>query len=228
MPSSGVQTWPEVITQSFQDLWVGFLNVTPRILSSLVILVIGWIVALALEQLVARLLKALKVNESLDRSGVMEAFKRAEVKIDPVAIIAALVRWFVFFAFLVAVVDVLGLQEFNAFLRQVLLYVPNIILAALILLVSAVGSDFLERLVSGAVRAAGLGYASLVGAIARWSVFIFGVIAALEELGVATTLLQTLVTGFVAMIAIAGGLAFGLGGKDLAASFLEHVRRRLS
>ena len=90
------------------------------------------------------------------------------------------------------------------------------------------GSDLIDRFVAGSVRAAGFSYATMVGSIARWSVFVFGFIAALQQLGIATDLLNTLVTGIIAMLAIAGGLAFGLGGKDLAADILDHVRRRVS
>jgi hypothetical protein len=227
MPTYG-QTWSDVIVGSFQSLWGSFVRVVPTIVFALVILILGWIVALSLEQLIARLLKLVKLNEGLDRTGVLSAFKRAGMKVDVAALLGALVRWFVFFVFLMAVADVLNLDAFNAFLRQVLLYIPNIILAALILLVAAIGGDLLERLVAGSVRAAGFSYDAFVGAVARWSVFIFGVIAALQQLGIASALLQTIVTGIVAMVAIAGGLAFGLGGREMAADFLDKIRRRIS
>ncbi|OHA48384.1 MAG: hypothetical protein A2991_02155 [Candidatus Terrybacteria bacterium RIFCSPLOWO2_01_FULL_58_14] len=227
-PVSYGTLWSDVLSRSFQNLWEGLIATVPTIIFALVILLLGWIIALALEQVIARLLKALKLNELLERSGALEAFKRAHIGIDASKFIAALVRWFVFLVFLIAVADVLQLAAFNAFLRQVLLYIPNIIAAALILLVAAIAADLLDRLVSGAVRAGGFAYGSLVGSLARWSVFVFGIIAALQQLGIATALLQTLVTGLVAMIAIAGGLAFGMGGKDLASDVLEQFRRRLS
>lgn len=229
MPDQGyAQTWADVLTQSFQNLWVGFIGVVPKIIFALIILLLGWIVALALEQVIARVLKAVKLNGMIERSGVFGAFARADISVDAERFIGAFIRWFVFFIFLMAVADVLNLDAFNAFLREVLLYVPNIILAAFILLVAAVGGDLIDRFLRGTVRAAGFSYASFVGSVARWSIFAFGIIAALQQLGVATALLQTIVTGIVAMLALAGGLAFGLGGRDMASEILDNLRRRIS
>lgn len=215
-------------SDSFSGLWGGFIAIAPQIVIAIAALLLGWIFAAYIERAVAQLLKAVKLNDMLERADALEPFKRADIKFDATALLAAFVRWFIFFVVLIAVADLLGLTAFNEFLGQVLLYVPNIVLAALILLVTAIASDLIDRFVSGSVRAAGFGYASMVGAIARWSVFVFGFVAALQQLGIATDLLNTLVTGIVAMIAIAGGLAFGLGGRDLAADILNHVRRRVS
>jgi hypothetical protein len=218
----------DVFVGSFQTLWSGFAAIVPQIAFAIILLIFGWIVAMFLEQVVSRLLKVVKLNDYLEKAGALEGLKKAEVKFDASAFLSGIVRWFVFFVFLMAVADLLGLSAFNAFLTSVLLYVPNIVLAALILLVTAIAADLLDRVVSGSVRAAGFSYGSMVGSLARWSVFVFGFIAALQQLGIATDLLQTLVTGIVAMIAIAGGLAFGLGGKELAADVLDNVRRRVS
>lgn len=222
------QTWADVLAMSFQNLWAGFVSVVPKMLFAVVILLLGWIIALALEQVVARVLKMLKVNEALRRTGALDPLRHMKFNMDAVKFIAALVRWFVFFIFLVAVADVLELDAFNAFMREALLYVPNIILAVLILLVAAIGGDLLDRFVSGTVRAGGFAYGAFVGSVARWSVFVFGLIAALQQLGIAEALLQTVVTGIVAMLALAGGLAFGLGGRDMAGEVLDKVRRRVS
>lgn len=218
----------DVFVESFQLVWSSFAAVVPQVVFGLVLLIFGWIVSVFLEKIIGRLLKAVKLNDHLERAGALEIFKRADVKFDVSWFLGAIVRWFVFFVFLMAVADLLGLSAFNVFLGQVLLYVPNIILAAAILLLTAIGGDLLDRVVSGSVRAAGFGYASMVGSLARWSVFVFGFVAALQQLGIATELLQTLVTGIVAMVAIAGGLAFGMGGKDLATDILDQIRRKLS
>lgn len=221
------QTWSDVITTSFQSLWSGFINVVPTIIFALIILILGWMVAYALEQVVARLLKVVKLNEGLDKTGALNSFKRAGVNFNASVFVAAFVRWFIFFVFLIAVADVLNLTAFNAFLQRVLLYVPNIVLAVLILLVAAIGGDLLDRFISGSIRAAGFSYGSFVGSVARWSAVIFGLIAALQQLGIASALLQTIVTGIIAMLALAGGLAFGLGGKDMASDILHNLRKKI-
>lgn len=107
-----------------------------------------------------------------------------------------------------------------------MLYIPNVVVAALILIIAALVANTVERLVRGSVEAAGY-KGSLVGVVARWSIWIFAFVAALQQLGVATALLQTIVTGLVAALALAFGLSFGMGGKDAASAIIERVRGEL-
>jgi len=120
------------------------------------------------------------------------------------------------------------LQGVTVFLTQILGYIPNIIVAVLILVVTFWLANVLRKLVQASVSASNIKTAAFTSTVVYWSILIFGLFAALIQLGVAFALLQTLVTGLIAMIAIAGGLAFGLGGKDLAASFLNRLRKEIS
>jgi len=136
------------------------------------------------------------------------------------------VRWFFIIVFLVAAIDVLGLEQVNAFLREVvLLYLPNVIVAALILVVAAFIADVMKRIVVSSAKAAEVPSPGLLGGITKWAIWVFAILAALYQLGIAGVFAQTLFTGFVAMLAIAGGLAFGLGGRDAAARYIEKLKR---
>jgi len=139
-----------------------------------------------------------------------------------------LVKWFFVIVTLLAVSDILELVAFSDFLTQVLLYVPNIVIAVLIMLAGVVMAAFSAKLVRASVLASRLHSAHFLGALTKWSVLIFAFLAALSQLGVAGALVNTLIMGFVAMLAIAGGLAFGLGGKDVAASWLEKIKDEIS
>ena len=143
------------------------------------------------------------------------------------AFVGALVKWFLIIAFLLASVNILGLSEVGDFLAGVLSYLPNVVVAALILVIAIKVAEVVERASRASVEAAGM-RGAFVGTMARWAIWIFAVAAALQQLGVATILIQTLITGLVAMLALAFGLAFGLGGKDAAAGFIEKVRRDLT
>jgi len=123
-----------------------------------------------------------------------------------------------------AATDILGLTQVTAFLQVVLQYLPNVIVAALILLVGAMFAEFMQRLVRASVDAAGMMSAGFLGSIAKWSILIFALFAALDQLGVARSFIITLLQGFVAMLAIAGGLAFGLGGQNAARDFVGKIR----
>lgn len=223
-----LQAYYDALQQAFVQLWAGVFSFILSSLGAIVIFIIGWLFALAVEQMVAQTLKVLRFKHALDKLGWSDLLARVDQKFDAARFVASLVRWFVVLVFLLAAADILKLSAFTDFLRDVLVYIPNIVIAALVLLVAALVSDIADRVVVGAVRAAGFGYAKFVGGVAKWSILVFAVLAALTQLGVAPQLLQTFFTGLVAMVAIAGGLAFGMGGKDFAADVLMGVKNRLS
>ncbi len=224
-----LQTWSEVLTQSFQDLWVGVIGFVPNLIVAVVIFILGWVIGAVLGRVVAQIIHALKVDRALESAGATDLLSKAGFKLDSGAFVGALVRWFFIIAFLVAAFDVLGLVQVNIFLQQVVLvYLPNVIVAALILLVAAVIADTMQKVVVGSAKAADMEHAHFLGGVTRWSIWIFAIIIALTHLGIAPAFMQVLFTGIVAMLAIAGGLSFGLGGKEAAARFIERLRGDIS
>jgi small-conductance mechanosensitive channel len=140
-----------------------------------------------------------------------------------------LVKWFVIIVFLVASLEVLHLTQVTDFLRIVVEnYLPNLVAAALILAVAALIADALQHLVSGSARAAGIPSSGFLGSLTKWAVWIFAILAALAQLGVAERLIEILLTGVVAMLALAGGLAFGLGGREAASRYIERLREEVA
>jgi len=175
------------------------------------------------------MVKSFKLDNVLKSAGADDVLSRAGFHLDSGAFMGALVRWFVIIVFLVASLDVLGLTQVNAFLREVVLgYLPQVIAAALILLVAAVLADAMQKVVVGGAKAAEMKSASLLGGVTRWSIWVFAFVIALSQLGIAPAFMQILFTGVVVMLALAGGLAFGLGGKDAAAEFIARLRRDIS
>ena len=222
-----LQTWGDVIVASLQEVWTSVAGFLPLLVGALVVFVIGWIVAVSLGKVIEQIVKALKVDSVLEKLELHKVLDRAGIQLNSGAFIGGLVRWFLIVVFLLAALNILNLNEVSAFLRDVLGYIPQVVVAALILVIAALLAETAERTARASVEAAGL-KGALVGVVTRWAIWIFAIIAALYQLGVATLLLQTLLTGLVAMLAIAGGLAFGLGGKDLAGDFLGRVRREIS
>lgn len=216
-------TWSDVLTQSFQSLWVNVISYIPNIFVALVIFVAGWVTGAVLGEWVAKIFKAVKIDKFLSQLGVDEVVERAGYKLNAGAFLGALVKWFVILAFLIASVDVLGLSQVNVFLEQVISYIPNIIVASLILIIGAFFADFLSRLMAASARASGVKGVRMIGNVVRWAVWIFALMAALTQLGIAAFLFQTLWTGIVASLALAFGLSFGLGGKDNAAKILNRI-----
>ena len=224
-----VQTGGELLITSFGVLWSGVARFLPQFVVALVIVIFGWVIAVAIGRLISQVVLALKVDVALESLGAKELVSRAGFKMDSGAFIGGLVRWFFILVFLMAAVEVMGLEEVTIFLRDVVsYYIPDVIISAIILVAAALLADVAQRLVRGSAQAAHLPSASFLGGVAKWAIWVFAILAALYQLGIAGPLVQTLFTGFVAMVSIAGGLAFGLGGKDTAARFLDKLRSDIS
>ena len=224
-----LQTWSEILTRSFQDIWLGVAEFIPNLVVALIIFVVGWVVGVLLGRVVAQVIRSLKIDNALKSANVEEILNRAGFRLDSGGFLGALVKWFVIIVFLVATLDVLGLNQVNVFLQEIVLaYLPRVIAAVLILLIAAIIAEALRKLVVGAAKAAELGPVGFLGGITKWSVWIFAILIALAQLGIADFFAQTLFTGVVVALAIAIGLSFGLGGQDTASKFLEKLRKDMS
>jgi hypothetical protein len=216
-----------IILDSLEQLWAHFMFWLPSFLASVIVFVLGLAVASALGRLVERLIDALKVDAVIEKMGAKPYFDRAGVKIDSGRLVGQLTFWFLTLAFLLAATDILGLFAVSESLRALLGYIPNVIVAALILLAAVLLANFLSRVTRATAAGAKLEAAPFVAAIVRWSVFLFGLFAALAQLRIAEDIINIMMTGLVAMLAIAGGLAFGLGGRVLAEDLLGRLRREV-
>lgn len=223
----GILSWGEVTLQALLNFWQGFLEFIPKLVGAIVVFVIGWFIAVAVGKLIAEILKKIKFNQIFERGGWKEALIKAQLKVDAAGFLGAVCKWVLVIVFLSAAVEILGLVEFARFLNNVLGYLPNVIVAALIFTVTVIISDIVEKVMRAAVEGTKVGYGQISGAIVKWSIWIFAILAILMQLQIAPALLSTLFTGIVALIAIAGGIAFGLGGKDVAAEILQELKRKL-
>lgn len=223
-----LNTWADVLTQSFQNLFYGLVAFIPDLIAALIIFIIGWLIGAGLGRVVAQIIGTLRVDQALRSAGVERLLERTGFKLDSGAFLGMLVKWFFIIVFLVAALDVLKLTEVTIFLRAVVLgYLPQVIVAVLILLVAAVVADAAQKLVGGAARTAHMKSAALLGSIARYSIWIFAILAALAHLQVATAFVQTLFTGVIVALALAIGLAFGLGGQQAAARYIEKMQEEV-
>jgi small-conductance mechanosensitive channel len=221
-------TWADVLSRSFQNLFGGVVEFIPNLIIAIVIFVVGWLIGAGVGRVVKQVVDALRVDHALRATGIERVLSRAGFQLSAGKFLGFLVEWFFVIVFLVAALDVLGLTTVNMFISQVVLgYLPQVIVAVLILLVAAVIAEAVERVVSGSARAASLRSAGLIGKIARYSIWIFAILAALAQLQVATVFVQTLFTGVVIALSLALGLAFGLGGQAAAGRYLEHLQSQI-
>ena len=219
--------WTEVTIQALQSLWQSFLIFIPILLGAIIVFMIGWFISIGLGKLVSEVLKKLKFNQLFEKEEWKKVFKKAEIKIDASGFIGAIVKWVLIIVFLLIAVEILGLPHFAEFLRSVLAYLPNVIVATLIFVVTVILADIVEKLVRAGVEGIKVGYGQIASAIVKWSIWIFALLAILYQLGIARPFMEILFSGFVAMLVISLGLAFGLGGKDFAAEILQDLKKKL-
>ncbi len=217
--------WRDSVVLSFQDLWLGLASVLPKIIAAFVIFIVGWIIAALIGKIVAKLIRALRVDNALRGTEVERVVNRAGFTLDIARFLGGLVEWFIIVVAFVAAFDILGLVAVNQFLLSVLNYIPNIIVAVVILVIAAVVGEVLQKIVRGSAHAAGMKAGVLAGSVTKWAIWIFAILSALLQLQIATPFLETLFTGIVVAIALALGLSFGLGGQQAAAEFISKVRK---
>lgn len=220
------QIWSDTLIMSFQNLWGGVIGFAPKLIIALITFVIGLLVASIIGNFVNKIISSLKVDKAFQSVGVDEMLHKGGFTLNSGHFIGGLVKWFLVIVFLVASLEILGLSQVTDFLKNVVLgYLPNVIVAALILVVAAFIANAMQRIVVGSAKAAGAPSTHFLGGLTKWSIWAFAILAALYQLGIAGAFAQTLFTGFVAMVAIAGGLAFGLGGRDAASKYIEHLKK---
>ncbi|MEN9582355.1 MAG: hypothetical protein RL641_309 [Candidatus Parcubacteria bacterium] len=214
---------------SLNSLWSGFVMFIPGLVLAIILFVVGWILASIVGKAVSQLFTALKIDKIFESAGAGEMMAKAGMRLNVGKFIGDLVKWFIIAVFLWWTLGFLGLTEVTQFMRDVVVqYLPRVIVAALVLVMATVISDFMRKLIRGSARMANVRSANLLGSIAHYAIWIFAFIIALSELGVAAQFMQILFTGIIAMLAIAGGLAFGLGGKEAAAHTINSVRENTS
>ena len=223
-----VQNWVDVLVGSLQNLWLGVVSFIPSLLGAVIVFILGLIIAAGLDKLVERIIFWVKLDNLLKKAGLETYLQRANVRLNSGYFLGKIVYWFIFIVFLLAASEILGLPAFSQFLQGILTYIPTIVVAILILIATLIMASFLQNLVKASVYAAKLHVAKPAGAIIWWVVVIFGFLTALLQLGVAAQIINTLITGVIAMFVLAGGLAFGLGGKEIAAKMLERAKTEIS
>jgi hypothetical protein len=197
----------------------------PQLIAAIVVFLVGWLVAVLLGKVAWHVIRIVKLDRGLEAIGFKKVWERSGYKLNSPLFFYELVKWFFIVVFLMAATDILGLTQVTEFLRTVVFYLPNVIVAALVLLIGVLVARFLEGLVRGSVKAAQLTSANVLGSLTKWAVLVFSLLVALNQLRIADEIIRIIVIGIVAAGAIALGLSFGLGGKSHAEEFIARMRR---
>ena len=229
-------TWGDVFNRSLQELWWGFVQFAPKLIIAIILFAVGWILGSLLAKGFEQVFATLKVDKALRSVGADDLVRKTGMNLNTGYFIGQVIKWFVIILSLIPalslVLPVAPGSDTNAvtdFLKNdVLMFLPRVIIAAFILIIATIVSEGLSKTVVAGARVMNLSSANMLGAVAKYSVWIFAFIVALGQLGIAEYYMSVLFTGIVAMLALGGALAFGLGGRDAAARLISKIGEEVS
>jgi hypothetical protein len=217
-----ITDWGTAMMTSLTGAMALFFAAIPKILGFAVIVIVGWVLASLVEKGVAAILRAVRFNDLAARSGLADFVNKMGTGTDPSGMIGLVVKWFIRLIALVVAFDALGLPAVSDVLRQLLLWLPNVVVALVVLVIGGLAARALSNLVRGAAAEGGLGNPDFLAKLASVMVWAFAIVVAVNQIGIATALVNTLFMAFVGALALGAGLSFGLGGKDTAAEIVRN------
>ncbi|MEY4651759.1 MAG: hypothetical protein RI884_340 [Pseudomonadota bacterium] len=216
-----VSEWSDALMSSLTTAMGMLFSAVPKILGFVVILLVGWLVASLVEKGVAALLRTIRFNDLSERSGLADFVRKMGADTDSAGMIGSIAKWFIRLIALVVAFDALGLPAVSDVLRQLLLWLPNAIVALVVLVVGGLAARALGNLVRGAAAEGGLGNPQFLAKVATTLVWAFAIVVAVNQIGIATELVNTLFMAVVGAVALALALAFGLGGRETASRIVQ-------
>jgi hypothetical protein len=215
----------DVLNNYLLSLYPSIVNAILIVVAALVVFLVGLVIAFIVKWVLEFVLSKIQIRDWLAKAGLekyVEDFTWEE-KLDK--ILAEIGFWIVLVIFLMTAFDILGLSIVNSFIRDVVSYIPKAVAGGLILLAGFLFGELTRKAVVGVLRGLEKKSASGVGVFIKWAIIVFAFLAALNTWGVAVDIINTLALGVVLFFALAGGLAFGLGGQETAREILESVKR---
>jgi|SRR3972149_6639964 len=220
--------WGNLIVDPIREMLTRIMAYLPVLLGALVILIVGWIVAKAIKRIFDWVLKVVRFDTLADKAGISKILSKGDLKISAREVVSSIVYWLIIIMVLVMAVDALGLPKASDVLASLFAYIPKVIAALLVLVVAMFLASFVSGIVSTAAGNANLPKPELLAGICRWAIIVFAVTISLAQLGVAPLLVTTTFNIILGGVCLALALAFGLGGKDAAARYLEELKQKRS
>jgi hypothetical protein len=226
---NNLTTFTEALQESAAGLGRSFVETSALVVVAVVVFIIGWVIGILVARVIDQLVKAIKLDSLLSSAGVDDLARKMGTKLNSGKFLGEIGKWYVIIVSLLLSFDILGLDQVTQFLSDVAItYLPRVITSILILIIAAVVAEVMRKIVIAGSKGAGITSAKLLGTITKWAIWIFGLLVALVELGIAVILIERLFTGVVVAVALALGLSFGLGGQDAARDSISKMRKEVS
>ena len=220
--------WSLVFTDSLQTLWWSFVQFTPKLLLAIIFFIVGWLLGSLIARAIEQVFHSLKIDGLFSSIGADGFLRKAGMNLNTGYFLGQVVRWFVIIVFLLPSLNLVGLYDVATFLQEdVLGYLPQVIIAAFVLIIAAIVSEALSKAVLATTMAMNLKASHLLATVAKYAVWVFAFIIALGKLGLGDYM-SILFSGIIAMLALGGALAFGLGGKEHASRLISRLGEEVS
>ncbi len=221
--------WGNVFAASLQSVWWAFIQFVPKLILAVLLFVIGWALGGLLKKAFEEISKSLKLDKLFGYLGLGEVMRKAGLSLNVGYFLGEIVKWFSILVFFFSSLSLIGLDYITSFIRyDVLGFVSRVVVAAFILIVATLVARFVSKIAYASGKAMGLTSARMLSTLTKWAVWIFAGIVALGQIGVPDAYMSIVFTGLVAMLALGGALAFGLGAKDQAGRLISRLGEEMS
>lgn len=216
----------DILGQALVDTSMTLISFLPNVIIAVIIFSLGWAFGAILGRAATHLISILRIDNALHKAGLDTVSDRAGIRVSLAGFLGGIVKWLVVVSFTIASAEILGLTQVTQLLRDILMYIPQVIIAVIVIVISILVGDFVARLVSHSTKATGI-KGEFAAKVAKWSIIIVGgAFPALTQLRIAQGLVEVLFTGVVFALSLSLGLAFGLGGRDAAARAIEKMQNK--
>jgi Mechanosensitive ion channel, conserved TM helix len=212
--------------ESIRSFWLQFIDILPRVATAFVLLTVGWLIARLIRKATIRALKLIRIDLLAEKTGVEDFLLQGGVRYTTVTLIANMLYWFILFTFVLAVLSSMGLTTAADLFSKMLLYIPNVIVALLLLVFGTVFAKFIQGVSFTYLNNIGISGAQIMSTIAQWAILLFVISAALEQLSIGGQILVSAFQIAFGALCFALALAFGLGGREWAAHILEKMWKK--
>jgi len=219
--------WSLIVVEPVKAMLVRAATFLPTLIGILVILIVGWIIAAVLKNVVVKLLKLIQFDSASEKSGLSDVLRKGGIKNTLSELIGGLIYWLVMLLVFMAALNALGMTVVASLLDKIILYIPNVIAAIFIISLGIFFASIVGSIVMTTCMNAGMKQAKLMSQVTQTVIVIFAAIMTLEQLNIATSILNTTITVLLGAIGLAFALAVGLGSKDMAGKLMYDLVEKL-
>jgi len=218
-----------VFSGSLQGVWSLFVSFVPTLLLAVVLFIVGVLIAGVISSAFAQVIRATKIDKLFEKAGMGNFVSKMGIKLDIGKFFGTIIKWFIVIVFLMASLQIMGLTQVSGFVGEmIILYLPKVIVIIIILMLAAIIADAFKKIVIAGARAANMNLSETLGSIAKYAVWVIAIMLVLSQFDGIKNYVLVIFIGIVAFIVIAGGIAFGIGGKDAATRTIEKISREMS